>query len=92
MATKVRTNEAGAQKTSGTVGERIAEQRTNMDYLRDHYDELLKKYPNHWVIVDAGKVINAESDAKQLIESIGKTSSSNSTLYYLANPEKRMFL
>ena len=92
MVTEMKAGGVGAQRKSSAVGDRIEKQRANMDYLRDHYEELLKKYPNHWVIVSAGKVVDAESNASQLIRSVNRVKSSNKMLYYLASPKKRMLL
>lgn len=92
MATKIKAEETGTQRKSGTVVDQIEKQRANMDYLRDHYEALLKKYPNHWVIVSGGKVVDTESNASQLIRSLNRVKSSNKLLYYLASPKKRMLL
>lgn len=92
MATKIKAEEIGTQRKSGAVADRIEKQRANMDYLRNHYEKLLKKYPNHWVIVSGGKVVDAESTASRLVKSISKTKTNDKLLYYLASPKKRMFL
>ena len=67
-------------------------QRANMDYLREHYEDLLAKYPNHWVMIGGGKVISTENNPDKLISKLSKTSASNKMVYYLASPRKRMLL
>ncbi len=92
MVTKMRAEEMGTQSKSGAVADQIEKQRANMDYLRDHYEELLKKYPNHWVMIGEGKVVSADSSPDRLIGKLSRIGTSNKIVYYLASPRKRMLL
>jgi len=92
MVTKMKAEKLAAVSGRDTIRNRIEEQRGNMNYMRNHYEGLLKKYPNHWVIIRGGRVISAVSSADRLIESISKAKKGNDLLYYLASPKKRMLL
>jgi len=67
-------------------------QRANMEYLRGHYEELVKKYPNHWVMIGGGKIIGAESNPGRFISKLSRARRGDKIVYYLASPKKRMLL
>ena len=56
-----------------TVEEEMADLRRfgeDCRYLGDHWDELLKQYPNHWVAVYRKEVIAAASTQEELIKQV----------------------
>lgn len=40
----------------------------NMDYFQDHYEELKKKYPNEYVAINDGDVIDHDCDPDALMD------------------------
>lgn len=70
----------------------IEKQMANIDYMRNHYGDLIKKYPNHWVMIRNGRVMGAERNPDRFVDRLTRTRPSNSFLYYLASPKKRMLL
>jgi thymidylate kinase len=92
MATKMAPEELKALSGKGETGSDFENKRANMDYLRNHYEELVKKYPNHWVMISGGRVISAENSPDRFIGKLSKTRERDKVLYYLASPKRRMLL
>ena len=42
----------------------------NWGFIYDHYDELLEKYPEHWIAVVDKKVVAADLDPRQLVSDL----------------------
>lgn len=92
MVTRMKDEELRTLGRWGKTRSHGEAQRANMDYLRDHYEELVKKYPNHWVMIGGGKVISAESNPGRFIGKLSRKRTGDKIVYYLASPKKRMLL
>jgi len=92
MATKMKPEELEALSGRDKTVSDIEKKKANMAYLRDHYTELVKKYPNHWVMIGENKVISVESNPGQLITKLSRARTGDKMVYYLASPKKRMLL
>ncbi len=44
----------------------------NWEFIYDHYDELLEKYPEHWIAVVDKKVVAADPDPWGLVAKLRK--------------------
>ncbi|MFC1915425.1 DUF5678 domain-containing protein [Chloroflexota bacterium] len=91
MVTKIKVGELGTLNEESIRG-RMKEQRADRDYLVSHYNNLIKKYPNHWVVISGGKLILSENDPDKLLETLSKTRKDDMLIYYLADPEDIMLL
>ncbi|MBA7710814.1 hypothetical protein ES703_119761 [subsurface metagenome] len=67
-------------------------QRADRDYLLSHYQDLLSKYRNHWVVISGGKLIIKESNPDRLLEALSQTRRNDMFVYYLADPEDTMII
>lgn len=92
MVTRMKDEELMTPNIHETTKSFSEAQKTNMDYLRKHYDELIKKYPNHWVIIGDGKVIVTEHNPDRLVGKLSQAKTHDKMIYYLASPKKRMLL
>ena len=92
MAIKMKAKELETLGGRYETGSDIENKRANISYLRDHYGELVKRYPNHWVMIGGGKVISAESSPDRLIGKLSRIRTGNKIVYYLASPRQRMLL
>lgn len=92
MVTKMRDEELGVVDRQDTTKDYIEEQKLNINYLRNHYEDLMKRYPNHWVMIWGGKVISAESNSSRFIGKLSRERARGKIVYYLASPKKRMLL
>lgn len=92
MVTKIKDEELGVLGRRGKTKDYIEKQRVNIDYLRNHYEDLMKRYPNHWLMIRNGRVMGAEHNPDRFVDRLAKTRTSNNFLYYLASPRKRMLL
>lgn len=72
--------------------EHIEGQGVNVNYLRNNYERLMRKYPNHWVMISGGRVISVENSPDRFVEKLSKTRTRDKVLYYLASPKRRMLL
>jgi len=92
MATKMKAKELKALD-SGSVRSRISMQRADSGYLESHYEDLLKKHQNQWVIISEGKLIKTERDPDQLFEMLSsKTKGKGMLVYYIHDPAEVMLL
>ena len=91
MVTKMKARELRAFYGGG-VKPRVINQRTDVDYLQSHYNELLSKYLNHWVIISRGKLIDIENDPDRLMKKLSRSRRKDMLVYYLADPEEVMLL
>ena len=92
MVTKMKAKELGILDKQSKPRGYLKKQMTSIEYMRDHYEDLIKKYPNHWVMVRNGRVIGVERNSDRFVDRLSKARTSNSFLYYLASPRKRMLL
>lgn len=92
MVTRIKDKELRTLGRGDDTRSHVEAQKANMGYLRDHYKELVEKYPNHWVVIEGGKVISAESNPSRLISKLSKIRTGDKVIYYLASPKRRMLL
>ncbi len=91
MVTKIKAGELQALNEESIRG-RMKGQKADRDYLVSHYEDLIKQYPNHWVVISEGKLILSENDADKLLDTLSKTRKDDMLIYYLADPEDIMLL
>jgi thymidylate kinase len=91
MVTKIGEAELRGVK-SGEIKARMQEQKANRDFLRTHYQDLLEKYRNHWVVISGGQLAEVEDDPDKLVKVLNDTRESNMLVFYLADPEDFMLL
>lgn len=91
MVTKPKVEEQGTLNEEGIRG-RLKGQKADRDYLVSHYENLIKKYPNHWVVISGGKLILSENNPDKLLETLSETRKGDMLVYYLADPEDIMLL
>jgi len=91
MATKMKAGEPVALDVDRIRGS-MKMQRADRDYLTSHYQELLEKYRNHWVVISGGKLIISESNPDRFMKILNKTESNDMFIYYLADPEEAMII
>ena len=77
---------------NGSIRTRFEGQKADRDYLRGHYDSLLNKYRNQWIVISGGKLIKSEKNPDRLIEHLSKTKEGHLLVFYLADPEEFMLL
>jgi hypothetical protein len=75
-----------------TVGDLMDRQQANTGYLKSHYSELHKKYPNYWVIISGGNLEAVEKNPRQLLKVLERVGSKDHLVYFLADPEEVMLL
>jgi hypothetical protein len=92
MVTRMKDEDLMTPDVQNTTKNYSEAQRVNMDYLRKHYKELIKKYPNHWVIILDGKVVVTERNPDRLVSKLSREKAGDKMVYYLASPKKRMLL
>jgi thymidylate kinase len=92
MVTRMRENEIRTNNKSRVLANRRDKQRANMEYLRKNYEELLRKYPNYWVVIKNGKIVSKEKNPNRLIGKLTRTRTGDKVIYFLASPKKRMLL
>jgi hypothetical protein len=46
--------------------------RRDVDYAIVHYEELLQRYPEHWVAIYGEQVVGAEPDFDRLLENLDR--------------------
>jgi hypothetical protein len=91
MAAGIRADKPKALDDSN-IRSRMEMQRADRDYFTGNYHQLLRKYPNQWVVISGGKLIVSESVPGRLLETLGKTRREDVFVYYLADPEDAMIL
>jgi len=91
MATKMKAEELQALD-SGSIRSRIAKQRAESTYLESHYEDLLRKHRNRWVIISGGKLVKTERDPERLFETLSKSKRAGMLVYYIADPKEVMLL
>ena len=92
MVSRMEQQELNALGERSNSKNRLTKQRASMEYLRKHYDQLVREFPNQWVIISGGRLVGTESNADRFVERIGRSKGGNRVLYYLASPKKRMLL
>jgi hypothetical protein len=91
MVTKINEKELKAIN-SKDVKVRMEGQRADRNYLRNNYQNLLKKYRNQWIVISGGKLIKAESNPDRLLTALDKSKKADMLVFYLADPEDFMIL
>ena len=91
MVTRMKAEELRAFDSSGTKT-RFSNQGADVDYLQSHYNELLSKYQNQWIMISGGKLIDTESDPDRLMDRLNRSRRDDVLVYYLADPEDIMLL
>jgi len=91
MVTKMKARELRSFYSSGTET-RVTNKEADLAYLQRHYDGLLEKYRNHWIMISGGKLIDTESDPDRLMERLNRSRRDDMLVYYLADPEDIMLL
>ena len=91
MATKMKVDELEALDGSN-IRSRMKMQRADREYFQSHYQDLLSKYRNQWVVISGGKLIISESNPDRLMEALSRTRTEDMFVYYLADPEEGMIL
>ena len=91
MATKMKADELKALGED-RIRSRMKGQRADRDYFINHYQDLLSKYRNHWVVISGGKLIIKESNPDRLLDALSQTRRDDMFVYYLADPEDTMII
>ncbi len=91
MATKMKAGELRALD-SNSIRSRITMQRADSAYLESHYEDLLRKHRNRWVIISEGKLVKTERDPDRLLETLSKTKGKGLLVYYVHDPGEVMLL
>ena len=91
MVTRMKAEELRAFDSSGTKT-RFSNQGADVDYLQSHYNELLSKYQNQWIMISGGKLIGSEDNPDRLMERLSRSRRDDMLVYYLADPEEVMLL
>ena len=91
MATKMKVEELEALD-SNSIRSRIAMQRADSAYLESHYEDLLRKHRNQWVIISEGKLIKTERDPDRLLETLSKFKRTGLLVYYIHDPGEVLLL
>ena len=91
MATKMKAEELKALDRN-SIRDRIAMQRADNAYLESHYEDLLRKHQNQWIIISEGKLVKTERDPERLFETLSKSNRKGMLVYYIADPKEIMLL
>jgi hypothetical protein len=91
VVTKLADKKIGSVERRNIVG-RMNSQKANRDYLRRNYEDLLKKYRNHWVVISGGKLTLTEKNPDRLYDKLSNDKSEDTLVFYLADPEDFMLL
>ena len=91
MATKMKAEELEALD-GNRIRSRIAMQRADSAYLESHYEDLLRKHQNQWIIISEGKLVKYERDPDRLLETLSKTKRKGMLVYYVHDPGEVMLL
>ena len=91
MATKMKAGELKALDSS-SIRSRITMQRADSAYLESHYEDLLRRHRNQWVIISEGKLVKTERDPDRLLETLSKTKGKGLLVYYVHDPGEIMLL
>lgn len=91
MSTKMKAKELEALD-SNSIRSRITMQRADSAYLESHYEDLLRKHQNQWVIISEGKLVKTERDPDRLLETLSKTKRKGLLVYYIHDPEEVLLL
>ncbi len=91
MATRMKVKELKALD-SNSIRSRISMQRADSAYLESHYEGLLRKHLNRWVIISEGKFVKSERDPERLFETLSKSKRKGMLVYYIADPKEIMLL
>ena len=93
MVTRMRDQELEEFRQFAGGKNNLAEQKANMAYLQEHYSQLLRDHPNHWVIIKGGgDQIILEEDPKKFEKLLAESGSTGAVAYFLAYPEAVMLL
>ena len=91
MATKMKAEELEALD-GNSIRSRLTMQRADSAYLESHYEDLLRKHRNQWVIISEGKFVKSERDPERLFETLSKSKRKGMLVYYIADPKEVMLL
>jgi len=78
------------RKSSVDVGAVLAKSNLNLEWLRDHYDELKQTHDNQWIIIDNQSIIYSSSSHDEIMEALRTENKNTAIIKYITSEEPAM--